>query len=69
MHDTHLYPKAPLDHDVAKGIITPVAIDTPTTWCSQMVITAKKGNTPRQMVDLQHLKQCLQETHHCQSPF
>ena len=39
--------KAALDHDVAKGIITPVAIGTPTNWFSQMVITAKKDGTAR----------------------
>ena len=62
--------KAVLDHNVAKGIIRPVTIGTPTTWCSQMVITAKKDSTPRRTVDLQHLNsQFLQETHHCQSPF
>ena len=47
--------KAALDQNVEKVIITPVA---------------KKDGTPRRMVDIQHLNnQCLQETHHCQSPF
>ena len=54
---------AALDHLVKKGI-TRVAIGTPTTWWSQMVITAKKDTTPsRRTVNLQHLNnQCLRET-------
>ena len=34
--------KAVLAPNVTKGTIKPVPIVTPTTWCSQMVITAKK---------------------------
>ena len=41
--------------NVTKGTIKPVPIVTPTTSCSQMVVTTKKDSTPRQKVDLQHL--------------
>ena len=54
--------KANLDADVARGIIKPVLIGTPTEWCSPMVITPKKDGRPRRTVDLQQLNsQCLRE--------
>ena len=35
-----------------------------------MVVTAKGDGNPRRVVDYQNLnKQCLRETHHCESPF
>ena len=46
--------KADLDRDVALGIIEPVPQNTPTTWCSRMVIVAKKDGTPRRTVDFQN---------------
>ena len=63
--------KANIDRDVANGVIEPVPIGEPVTWCSPMVVTTRKGSTkPRRTVDLQKLNaQCLRETHHCQSPF
>ena len=44
--------KASLDDDVKRGIIAPVPVGTPVTWCNQMIITAKKDGTPRPTVDL-----------------
>ena len=62
--------KASLDADVARGIIKPVPIGTPTKWCSPMAIISKKDGRPQRTVDLQQLNsQCLRETHHCQPPF
>ena len=63
--------KASLDLDIQRGIIKPIPIGTPVTWCSPMVIVRKKDGTPRRRtVDYQELnKQCLRETHHCESPF
>ena len=62
--------KASLDHDIQHGIIKPIPIGTPVTWCSPMVIVHKKDGTPRRTVDYQELnKQCLCEPHHCESPF
>ena len=62
--------KADLDRDVKNGIIEPVPIGEPVTWCSPMVVIPKKNGKPRRTVDLQKLNsQCLRETHHCQAPF
>jgi len=62
--------KRKLNKDVEDGVIEPVPIGDPVKWCSPMVVTAKGDGSPRRTVDLQKLnQQCLQETHHCQSPF
>ena len=62
--------KADLDRDVAMGIIEPVPIGTPTTFCAKMLTVPKKSGQPRRVVDLQALnKHCLRETHHTSSPF
>ena len=62
--------KQDLDRDVSLGVIAPVPANTPTTWCSRMVVTAKKDGTPRRVVDLQALnKVSLRETHHTPSPW
>jgi hypothetical protein len=62
--------KRMLDKDVEDGIIEPVPIGDPVTWCSPVVVIAKGDGSPRRTVDLQKLnQQCLRETHHCQSPF
>jgi len=62
--------KRMLDKDVEDGIIEPVPIGDPVTWCSPMVVTTKGDGSPRRTVDMQKLnQQCQRETHHCQSPF
>ena len=62
--------KEDLDKDVRLGIIEPVPQGTPTTWCTRMVVTAKKSGKPRRTVDLQKLKEAtLRETHFTQTPF
>ena len=35
--------KASLDKDIEQGIIKPVPIGTPVTWCSSMVVVSKAG--------------------------
>ena len=62
--------KAGLDQDVRLGVIEPVEIGEPVTWCHRMVICAKKNGKPRRTVDLQPLNaHAVRETHHTQSPF
>ncbi len=62
--------KAGLDRDVALGVIEPVPVGTPVTWCHKMVICPKKSGKPRRTVDLQPLnRHAVRETHHTQSPF
>ena len=62
--------KAGLDRDVALGVLEPVPIGEPVTWCHWMVVCAKKNGQPRRTVDLQALNQhATRETHHTQSPF
>ena len=62
--------KAGLDQDVRLGVIEPVPVGTPVTWCHRMVICAKKSGKPRRTVDFQPLNHhAVRETHHTQSPF
>ena len=62
--------KAGLDRDVRLGVIEPVPIGEPVTWCHRMVICAKKNGTPRRTIDFQPLNtHATRETHHTQSPF
>ena len=62
--------KEDIDMDVRLGIIEPVPQGTPTTWCTRMVVTAKKNGKPRRTVDLQKLKEAtLRETHFTPTPF
>ena len=61
---------AGLDQDVRLGVIEPVPVGTPVTWCHRMVIVPKKSGKPRRTVDLQPLnKYAVRETHHTESPF
>ena len=61
--------KAGLDRDVELGVIEPVPVGTPVTWCSRMVIAAKKSGEPRRTVDFQPLNRfAVRETHHTPSP-
>ena len=62
--------KAVLDQDVALGVIEPVPVGEPVTWCHRMVVCAKKNGKPRRTVDFQALNlHATRETHHTQSPF
>ena len=62
--------KEKLDADVSLGIIEPVPQGTPTTWCSRMVVVAKKDGSPRRTVDLQNLNKATKRaTHHTPTPF
>ena len=62
--------KAGLDQDVRLGVIEPVPVGEPVTWCHRMVVCAKKNGNPRRTVDLQPLNaHATRETHHTQSPF
>ena len=62
--------KAGLDQDVQLGVIRPVPIGEPVTWCHRMVVCPKKNGRPRRTVDLQELnKFAARETHHTQSPY
>ena len=47
--------KAGLDRDVQLGVLEPVPIGEPVTWCHRMVVCAKKDGSPRRTVDLQAL--------------
>ena len=61
--------KAGLDRDVELGVIEPVPVGTPVTWCSRMVIASKKSGEPRRTVDFQALnRNAVRETHHIPSP-
>jgi len=62
--------KAGLDRDVQIGVIEPVPVGEPVTWCHRMVVCAKKNGTPRRTVDFQSLnKHASRETHHTQPPY
>lgn len=62
--------KKGLDQDVQLGVIEPVPVGEPVTWCHRMVVCAKKNGTPRRTVDFQALNaHAVRETHHTQSPF
>ena len=62
--------KAGLDQDVQLGVLEPVPVGEPVTWCHRMVVCAKKNGKPRRTVDLQALnKHATRETHHTQSAF
>ena len=62
--------KASLDRDVRLGVLEPVPIGEPVTWCHRMVICAKQNGTPRRTIDFQPLNiHATRETHHTQSPF
>ena len=62
--------KADLDRDVRYGVIEPVPVGEPITWCHRMVICPKKNGEPRRTVDFQPLNAyATRETHHTPSPF
>ena len=47
--------QAGLERDVRLGVIEPVPIGEPVTWCHRMVICAKKNGKPRRPIDFQPL--------------
>ena len=56
--------------DVAMGVLEPVPVGTPVTWCHLMIIVRKKDGSIRRVVDLTGLnKYVIRETHHTMSPF
>ena len=62
--------KAGLNRDVRLGVIEPVPVGDPVTYCHRMVICAQKNGKPRRTVDMQSLNaNATRETHHTQSPF
>uniref|UniRef100_A0A8C4Q621 Polyprotein n=1 Tax=Eptatretus burgeri TaxID=7764 RepID=A0A8C4Q621_EPTBU len=62
--------KAGLNHDVQLGVLEPVPIGEPVTWCHRMVVCPKKNGQPRRTVDFQALNaHATRETHHTPSPF
>ena len=62
--------KAGIDRDIRLGVIEPVPIGEPVTWCHRMVICAKKDGSPRRTFDFQALNaNASRETHHPSSPF
>ena len=62
--------KRGIDSDVALGVLEPVPVGEPVTWCHRMVVCAKKNGKPRRTVDFQALNEyATRETHHTMSPF
>ena len=62
--------KSGLLQDTRLGVIEPVPVGEPVTWCHRMVICAKKNGQPRRTVDFQPLNaHAVRETHHTQSPY
>ena len=62
--------KAGLDRDVRLGVLEPVPVGEPVTWCHRMVICRKKNSKLRRTVDMQSLNaHSTRETHHTLSPF
>ena len=62
--------QAGLERDVRIGVLERVSPNTPTTWCSRMVVTSKSDGSARQTVDLQPLNRCsVRQTHHVPTPF
>ena len=59
-----------LERDVRLGVLEKVEPNTPATWCSRMVVTAKSDGSPRRTVDLQpQNRHSVRQTQHVQSPF
>ena len=62
--------KEALYRDEQLGVIEPVPVGDPVTWCHRMVVVSKKTGKPRRCVDLQPLnRHAARETHHTRSPF
>ena len=62
--------KAGLENDVKLGVLEKVPVGEPTTWCSRMVVVAKKDGKPRRTVDFQHLNKASgRQTNPVKAPF
>ena len=62
--------EAGLDRDVRLGVLEPVPLGEPVTWCHCMVICVKQNDTPRRTIDFQPLNlHATRKTYHTQSPF
>ena len=62
--------KEELDRDCRLGVLEPVPLDEPVSWCSRMVICPKQDGSPRRTVDLQALnKAAVRQTHPTDTPF
>ena len=62
--------KRGLDNDVKLGVLEKVPVGEPTSWCSRMVVVAKKDGKPRRTVDFQHLnKASVRQTNPVKAPF
>ena len=62
--------KASLDRDVERGILKRVDVNTPVSWCAQMIMVEKADGSLRRVVDYQHLSsQSYRQTHFTHSPF
>ncbi len=56
--------EARLHRDVELGILEPVPIGTPVTWCSGMVIVSKKSGEPRRTILISKPPISIQEVRH-----
>ena len=62
--------KAVLDNNVSLGVLEPVPVGKPVTWCHRTIVCAKKNGKPCCTLDFQALnRHATCETHHTQSPF
>ena len=62
--------KGGLDMDVRLGVIEKIPVNTPTKWCSRMVVQPKQNGQPRRVVDYQALNShAPRQIHHTQSPW
>ena len=62
--------KAGQDQEIRLGVLEPVPVGEPVTWCHRMVVCAIKNGKPRRTVDFQPLNvHATRETHHTPSPF
>ena len=58
------------EREIRICVIKRVSPNTPTTWCSRMVVPAKAGGSPMHTMDLQpQNRQSVCQTHHVSSPF
>ena len=62
--------KAGLNQDISLGVLEPVLVGQPVTWCHCMVVCTKRNGKPRHTVNFWVLNlHTTRETHHTQSLF